>query len=95
MVASFHGSVGLGMVCSGVGSVDAEKVTQSTVHGGGELSVSVIVKVEWCAVFVDPFMDYDISHDHGFFDGHCSAFNPFSKVVLHHDCKLIPTFSPV
>lgn len=84
MVASFHGSVGLGMVCSGVGSVDAEKVTQSTVHGGGELSVSVIVKVEWCAVFVDPFMDYDVGHHHGFLGGCSGAFFQFSKVVLHH-----------
>ncbi len=41
-------------------------------------------------MFVDPLFGDDIGHYHGLFCGHCSAFYPFGKMVLHHNNVLIP-----
>ncbi len=75
--------------------VDSQKVPHGPVHSSGELCPLVTVYCEWCAVFVDPFMDYDVHHYHSFFGGYRSTFSPFGKVVLQHDNILIPTLCPM
>ncbi len=46
-------------------------------------------------MLVDPFVHQDIGCYQGFLSRYSSAFDPFGKVILHHDNILIPTFCPV
>ncbi len=65
-------------------------------HGSSKLICpSITVEVERGAVFVDPFMHQDVGDYHSLLSRYGSAFDPFGKVILHHDDILIPTFCPV
>ncbi len=71
------------------------EVTHVAVHCCGEFSTSITVQVEQGAVFVDPFLDYDVATTIASLLGNGSAFITFSKVVLQHDNILVPTFCPM
>ena len=75
--------------------MDSQEITYTAVHGSSKLRPSITVEVERCAVFVDPFVHQDVGDYHSFLSRYSSAFDPFGKVVLHHDNILIPTFCPV
>ncbi len=83
------------IICRGVGSMDSQEITHTTVHGSSKLRPSIAVQVEWCAMFVNPLVHHDVGYYHDPFSGYSSAFDPFGKVVLHHDNILIPAFCPV
>ncbi len=44
-------------------------------------------------MFVDPFVDNDIGHQHGFFGSHCCSLYPFREMILHYDDVFVSAVS--